>query len=946
MVALLARLADLDIRPISLPLAVSIKKGQSFYPCECGANVKRPDDDDHHQEQQDSDSRNNANAKRRRSNTAGAAIAGVVRETAKQKKKREKREREQKKKQDEEERKFRERRDKGRLSASQWNRQVDSARERLWRASVIVAGPNGEYIDDGSTSMLSTDDDVSTVGSSAYDVDTFEDARSDSPRDISSFSSALSGRSLSRTGSLSSISLSESSKVKRNDNTKKLTKEQRKKEKEEKKRLKKLEKEEREEKRKTERMGKEKKRRNSLFGSSSGSIATRKQRDKLTSSSSATGNGNPDSITVTINPITAHAKRQQQQMKAKTMVKTKSGKVMTLEEVEREGKKNNWDVSRLFSVRIGGGARTHKQQAQRKASLGAPDASSHIVQRAAQQERELQEAARQLEEERRRFAEERQRFEAERLKVMLMLAQDMEGVKMARDGTPMYPSPANHPLLVPTEPSPIPSFAASQSSFTCLPSIAMLSADALVSEFQLPAASTLATVPLSMAPPTSNSTPSLPSVAGGMYNPSLASMPTSFSLATNPDDTTAELTNDSSVEEATEAVPSSPRKPPSGGVFLPFLVAPRGAGSQQRPVASPRIQREDDAAAELDEKLLDQLKDVNADDEEHEHVKEAETHTSSDDEHGEEEEERSDNDDEDDDDAAITTSEEEVRTKPVGVKERRKITVAPIQGIPDMRELDAQQQCRQLDGSWVTAISPRQREECEEPKAVDSDAAKDVIVRPGMSPSSVADKSKKVSFGGASWTSAESPRRMLEALRAQGASQAEIDRERRRLANVAETASGLEATKAAIATKYEAEIDQLLGKMKQLSDRSSSDDSWGSSSDVSDVDDDEADVTKQEKTLQPHDISSDEEDDGDDSDEENDDEEVVIPEWNRGPPKSLKEMKEYKEFVRARYEAEKRETERMLRRNQREMRSRGITLPSTSTSSPLSNHDPRVSWVI
>lgn len=978
---------------------VSIKKGQSFYPCECGANVKRPDvDDEQHQHgQEEAPSAAVNNTKRRRCNTAGAAVGGVVREeTPKQRKKREKLEREQKKKQDEEERKFRERRDKGRLSASQWNRQVDSARERLWRASVIMTGPNGESTnDDGSASMLSTDDNISTVGSSAFDVDTFEDARSDSPRDISSFSSALSGRSLSRSGSLTSMPVNpESAKAKRD---RKKTKEQRKKEKEEKKRLKKLEKEEREEKRKMERMGREKKRRNSLFGSSSGSIATRKQRDKLTTTATTTANPAADSVTVTINPITAHAKKQQQQMKAKTMVKTKSGKVMSLEEVEREGKKSNWDVSRLFSVRIGAGAggRVNKQQAQkqRKASVGAADAShAQVIQRAAQQERELQEAARQLEEERRRFAEERQRFEQERLKVMLMLAQDMEGVKMARDGTPMYPSPANHPLLlVPTEPSPIASFAASQSSFTCLPSAtatATLSADALAAPDEASSASGL---PHSTPAPhqsggTSNSTPSLPS----LYNPSLASMPSSVATpsAGADDRSPSSSADDVDVRESTEAVPASPRKPPSGGVFLPFLTAPRAGGPQQQrnatnASAGAHQKAESEAAAELEEKLLDQLKNTE-DDDSHvdEGAEEAESGTSSD----EEEDELSDED--------STSSEEEVRVQPAVdklMREKRKITVAPIQGIADMKGLDdddddddgdQQHQRQQLDGSWITAISPRRRErdqhQLKAAAAVVDDAdkeisLKDVIVRPGMSTSSssssststtsstsvAADKAKKVSFaagGASSWTSAESPRRMLEALRAQGASQAEIDRERKRLLagnvvdhnnNSGSTGGGrtLTPAAAAIATKYEEEIDQLLEKMKQLRDRSSSDDSWGDTSSDSDLDVDDKEKQKQK----PHDISSDD-DDEEVADEDDDDEseaEVVIPEWTRGPPKSLQEMRDYKDFVRARYEAEKRETERMLRRNQREMRARGMTLPSSTAASHAPNHaDHRASWII
>ncbi|ELR19158.1 SH3 domain containing protein [Acanthamoeba castellanii str. Neff] len=958
---------------------VSIKKGQSFYPCECGANVKRPEVDDEHQHGQE-ETPSAVNTKRRRCNTAGAAVGGVVREeTPKQRKKREKLEREQKKKQDEEERKFRERRDKGRLSASQWNRQVDSARERLWRASVIMTGPNGESTnDDGSVSMLSTDDNISTVGSSAFDVDTFEDARSDSPRDISSFSSALSGRSLSRSGSLTSVSVNpESAKTKRD---KKKTKEQRKKEKEEKKRLKKLEKEEREEKRKMERVGREKKRRNSLFGSSSGSIATRKQRDKLTTANPAAA----DSVTVTINPITAHAKKQQQHMKAKTMVKTKSGKVMSLEEVEREGKKSNWDVSRLFSVRIGAGAggRVNKQQTQkqRKASVGAAEAShAQVIQRAAQQERELQEAARQLEEERRRFAEERQRFEQERLKVMLMLAQDMEGVKMARDGTPMYPSPANHPLLlVPTEPSPIASFAASQSSFTCLPTAtATLSADALVAPHEssstsvLPHTTSAPTYTHHQSGGTSNSTPSLPS----LYNPSLASMPSSVAMpsADDADDgSPSSSADDVDVRESAEAVPASPRKPPSGGVFLPFLMAPRAGGPQQQrnatnASAGAHQKAESEAAAELEEKLLDQLNNAKDDgDDSHidQDAEEAESGTSSD----EEEDELTDED--------STSSEEEVRVQPAVdklMREKRKITVAPIQGISDMKELDDDDR-QQLDGSWITAISPRRRERDQHQlKAVAAvvdegeKEMKDVIVRPGMSTASsssstsstsvAADKSKKVSFaagGASSWTTAESPRRMLEALRAQGASQAEIDRERKRLlaGNVADGTVGgraLTPAAAAIATKYEEEIDQLLEKMKQLRDRSSSDDSWDTSSESDEDLNDDNNVDDKEK-QKPHDISSDDDDEEVADDDDESEAEVVIPEWTRGPPKSLQEMREYKDFVRARYETEKRETERMLRRNQREMRARGMTLPSTTTSASTShapNHaDHRASWII
>lgn len=63
-------------------------------------------------------------------------------------KKSDKRQRERRRKQEEEDRKFREKRDKGRLTDSQWNKRVDSARERLWRASLMIDGSSSAAAND------------------------------------------------------------------------------------------------------------------------------------------------------------------------------------------------------------------------------------------------------------------------------------------------------------------------------------------------------------------------------------------------------------------------------------------------------------------------------------------------------------------------------------------------------------------------------------------------------------------------------------------------------------------------------------------------------------------------------------------------------------------------------------------------------------------------------
>lgn len=164
-----------------------MRRDQSFYPCECGANVKCPDGDDDDDDDESKDAELGSSKQRPRRNTTGGptgreATAKKDTTTKKGRKQRklEKKQRELKKRQEEEERKFREKRDGGRLTDSQWSRQVECARERLWRASLMVE-------------TIPTSSEMAAI--------------LESYGDLSSFSSASSGTSdRSRSGSLTSVS--------------------------------------------------------------------------------------------------------------------------------------------------------------------------------------------------------------------------------------------------------------------------------------------------------------------------------------------------------------------------------------------------------------------------------------------------------------------------------------------------------------------------------------------------------------------------------------------------------------------------------------------------------------------------------------------------------------------------------------------------------------------